>query len=82
MTYTAVGTEVNVAARLQSVCPPGGILTSEATWRLVRGEIDGYHRGSQVLRGLREPVETYEVAVPHADARAEVPVVDEHPMRS
>ena len=63
MTYTAVGTEVNVAARLQAVCPPGGVLMSEATWRFVRGDVDGRRYGPQQLRGLREPVETYEVVL-------------------
>ena len=82
MTYTAVGTEVNVAARLQAVCPPGSVLMSEATWRLVRGHIEGRHYGPQQLRGLREPVETYEVVQSSTVASVEMTVVGEPPVRT
>ena len=36
MDYTIIGNEVNLAARLQSVVEPGGILLSHETNALVR----------------------------------------------
>jgi class 3 adenylate cyclase/tetratricopeptide (TPR) repeat protein len=33
-----VGDAVNVAARLERACEPGGVLVGEATWRLTRGK--------------------------------------------
>lgn len=35
MDHTAIGTQVNLAARLESACEPGKILISHATWGLV-----------------------------------------------
>ena len=35
MDYTAIGRQVNLAARLQVACVPGRILVSQATWSLV-----------------------------------------------
>ncbi len=35
--YTAVGDQVGFAQRMESVAPPGGVMLSEATARLVRG---------------------------------------------
>src|SRR5262249_9575833 len=37
MDYTAIGDTTNLASRLQVLAPPGGILISESTYRLVRG---------------------------------------------
>lgn len=36
-TYTAVGEQVGMAQRMESVAPPGGVLISETTARLVEG---------------------------------------------
>jgi len=36
-TYTAVGEQVGMAQRMESVAPPGGVLLSESTARLVEG---------------------------------------------
>ena len=33
MTYSAIGTQTNLAARIQAHCPPGSVLVSHATWR-------------------------------------------------
>jgi class 3 adenylate cyclase/tetratricopeptide (TPR) repeat protein len=64
-----VGEAPNIAARLQSLAPPGGLVLSEATLRLVRGYFDIEPLGPQVLKGVTLPITTYRVvrAKPAAD---------------
>jgi class 3 adenylate cyclase len=59
--YTALGKQVNVAARIQSQCEPGKVLLSHPTWLLVRDQITCAPRGELVLKGLRKPMPAYEV---------------------
>src|SRR2546428_7843088 len=47
MDYTAQGETVNLAARLQASAPPGGVLVSEATHRLVAGVVLLRHGGAR-----------------------------------
>lgn len=62
MKYTALGTHVNLAARLQSSCAPGGVLVSQATWELVGAEIECTPVGELQLKGISRPVMTYAIA--------------------
>jgi adenylate cyclase len=64
MDYTAIGRQVNLAARLQASCEPGRILISHATWALVSDEILCTPRGELQVKGFHRPVNVYEVAVP------------------
>ena len=66
MDYTAIGRQVNLAARLQVNCDPGKIFISHATWVLVRDEILCEPRGEIQMRGIRDAVKTYEVSGTHA----------------
>jgi class 3 adenylate cyclase len=59
--YTALGKQVNVAARIQSHCEPGKVLLSHATWLLVRDEIPCTPKGELTLKGLHKPMPAYEV---------------------
>ncbi|MEA2626676.1 MAG: hypothetical protein QOD06_2721 [Candidatus Binatota bacterium] len=61
MDYTAQGETVNLAARLQAVAPPGGVLLSSATHRLVDGYFRTEERGPFSLKGLDQPVPAYDV---------------------
>ena len=61
MDYTAVGDTTNVAARLQQAAAPGEILVSEATARLVRGELRLLPTGAFSVKGKSEPVTAYKV---------------------
>lgn len=60
--YTAIGRQVNLAARLQAQCEPGRVLVSHATWLLVQDEIPCTPRGEVILKGFLRPVPVYEVA--------------------
>ena len=65
---TMMGSAVNLAARLESTAPPGGLLISQHTYPHVRGIFD-LHPGQSVhMKGFSEPVQVYQVirAKPHA----------------
>lgn len=57
--YTASGDAMNLAARLQSAAPPGGILISHDTYRYVRGVFDLTPRPPLTVKGKSEPLQTY-----------------------
>ena len=59
MSYTAIGLQVNVAARIQSHCEPGGVLVSDSTYQLVKDEIDCEPRGEVDCKGVHYPVKVY-----------------------
>ena len=62
LTYTAIGRQVNLAARLQVRCEPGEILLGHGTWLLVRDEIACSEKGEVSVKGMHAPVRIYEVA--------------------
>lgn len=57
--YTALGDVVNLASRLQSEAPPGGVLVGPATYLATRGAIAYDPAGTLTVRGRTEPVETW-----------------------
>lgn len=59
--YTAMGTTVNLAARMESAAPPGGVLISRETYQHVQGlfEVDGPH--AIMVKGSATPIETYAI---------------------
>ncbi len=67
MDYTIVGGNVNLASRLEKVCPPGGLLMSYETYALVKDEILCEPQGEVRPNGLAYPVDTY-LAVARCDA--------------
>ncbi|MGR9207496.1 AAA family ATPase (plasmid) [Rhizobium leguminosarum] len=56
-----VGEAPNIAARLQGLAPPGSLVMSDATLRLVEGLFEVEQLGPQVLKGVSAPTETYRV---------------------
>ncbi len=57
--FTATGDAMNLAARLQSAAPPGGILISQDTYHYVRGVFDVTPQPPLSVKGKREPIQTY-----------------------
>ena len=57
------GDGVNVAARLEALADPGGILVSEDVYRQTHKKLDANfeNRGVQELKNIAEPVRTYSV---------------------
>src|SRR3984885_8115477 len=54
--YTAVGDQVGMAQRMESVAPPGGGMLSESTARLLEGTIAVGERELVRIKGASEPV--------------------------
>jgi class 3 adenylate cyclase len=62
LTYSAIGNQTNLTARIQAACEPGRVLISHTTWALVKDEIPCEDRGEIQVEGLHYPVRVYEVA--------------------
>jgi hypothetical protein len=63
---TAIGETPNRAARLQALAAPGGIVIDAATRRQIGELFECQSRGAMPLKGLPEPVETFDVLAPRA----------------
>ncbi len=59
--YTAIGHTVNLASRLESAAPPGGVLISHDTYVLVGGLFNVVALDPIQVKGVAEPVNTYQV---------------------
>src|SRR6516225_5525279 len=59
--YSPVGHADNLAARLQTVAPAGGVIVSDDTRKLVEDYFELRHLGAAMLRGIAEPVNVYQV---------------------
>ena len=71
MDYTAIGRQVNLAARLQTYCEPDRILLSHSTWILVKDVIACVPKGEIQVKGFQQPVSVYEVSEVGEPARDE-----------
>ena len=60
-TYSAIGNQTNLTARIQDHCEPGKVLISHTTWALVKDQIPCTERGEIEVKGLHYPVRIYEV---------------------
>jgi class 3 adenylate cyclase len=59
--YTPVGHAANLAARMQSAAPAGGIVISADTRYLVEGYFELRESGLTEVKGVAEPLNVYEV---------------------
>ncbi|TIH12959.1 adenylate/guanylate cyclase domain-containing protein [Marinifilum sp. JC120] len=61
MDYTIIGGEVNLAARLESNCDPGGVLMSYETYALVKDLVETEEREPIRVKGIRREVKPFSV---------------------
>src|SRR5439155_11651660 len=59
--YTPIGIASNLAARLQTAAPAGGIAISDDTRRLVEGYFEVRGLGPTEVKGVGGPINVYEV---------------------
>jgi class 3 adenylate cyclase len=80
--YTAVGEQVGMAQRMEAVAPPGGVMLSASTARLVEGATTLSEPELVQIKGADEPVAAQRLlGVPegrHALGRAESNLVGRH----
>jgi class 3 adenylate cyclase len=61
MDYTIIGSEVNLASRLQSHAEPGGILISHDTYSLVKEIVAAAEQSPIQAKGFARPIRNYKV---------------------
>jgi class 3 adenylate cyclase len=59
-TYTGIGLQMNIAARVQAQAEPGGILLSNTSWHLVKDKEPCVPRGEVMVKGVHFPIQLYE----------------------
>lgn len=59
-TYTGIGLQTNIAARVQAEAEPGGILLSNTSWHLVKDSVMCRPHGEVMVKGVHFPIELYE----------------------
>ncbi len=69
LSYTVLGSHVNLAQRLESNAPVGGVLVGAATWNLIKDEIPARPMGDIQVKGIDEPVSVYELLLAGDQAR-------------
>jgi class 3 adenylate cyclase/tetratricopeptide (TPR) repeat protein len=67
---TVIGSTVNLASRIESAAPPGGILVSQATYRQIRNRFDTQPAGTIEAKGFPEPVAVHVVTGERSDRSA------------
>jgi class 3 adenylate cyclase/tetratricopeptide (TPR) repeat protein len=63
---SAIGSALNLAARLESLAGPGMVVVSDETRRLARGLFEYRDLGLQELKGFDKPLPAWEVVSEHA----------------
>ncbi|OBF72108.1 hypothetical protein A5750_18375 [Mycobacterium sp. 852002-51613_SCH5001154] len=67
--YTAVGQEVGMAQRMESVAPPGGVMLSESTARLVEASVLLGELEAVCIKGFSTPVGARRLLAPITETR-------------
>lgn len=63
LSYTVIGSQVNIASRLEALCEPDKILISHPTWALVKDEVDCTPHEKVNVKGINREIMTYNVAL-------------------
>jgi PAS domain S-box-containing protein len=77
MDYTIIGSEVNLAARLEGAADVGGILLANETHSLVKDWLKAEEGEAISVKGFPRPVKTFRVVGPH-DALADTSRILHH----
>ncbi len=64
MEYTVLGSDVNLAQRLEASATPGEVMISEKTYEHIKHEIDAREIGEINVKGFERPIQVYEVNLP------------------
>ncbi len=78
MDYTIIGAEANLAARLQSIAEPGGIVLSYETYALVRDMVRARPLEPIAMKGIGRKIVPYVVEGLVAELQQRPSVISEH----
>ena len=78
MDYTIIGAEANLAARLQSIAEPGGIVLAYETYALVREAVHARALPPIAVKGIGRPIVPYLVETVSELGARHAPVIAEH----
>lgn len=67
--YTVIGANVNLAQRLESNAPVGGILVSASVNNAIQGELKTRPSGMVQMKGYEEKIETFEILIDENKAK-------------
>ena len=78
MDYTIIGAAANLAARLQAIAEPGGIVLSYETYSLVRRHVKARPLAAITLKGVSAPILPYAIEGRIGAASEHGAVINEH----
>ncbi|BAY62639.1 adenylate cyclase [Calothrix brevissima NIES-22] len=61
--YTALGGTINLAARMEAVCPPGECVISEVTYNMLSQPSDFQEMGSYSFKGINRLIKVYQTTM-------------------
>lgn len=67
MDYTIIGSQVNIAARLETFAQPDTIVISDSTYRLVKDIVEAKSLGEVSVKGVHYPIKSYQVTALKGD---------------
>lgn len=59
--YTALGATINLASRMEAICPPGECVVSEDTYTMLAQKQGWEEMGEYRFKGIHRPVRVYQV---------------------
>jgi class 3 adenylate cyclase len=77
MDYTIIGAEANLAARLQSIAPPGGIVLSYETYAHIRDVVEAEKMVPIRMKGISRDVVPYLIERTHVADEAPTVISEE-----
>jgi class 3 adenylate cyclase len=63
-TYTGIGLQTNIAARIQAQCTPGSVLLSKTSWALISDDVPCQPHGEVEVKGVHFPISMFEPDAP------------------
>ena len=61
--YTALGATINLASRMEAICPPGGCVISEDTYKMLKDKQDLVEMGEYRFKGIDRPILIYQTTL-------------------
>lgn len=79
MDYTIIGAEANLAARMESIAEPGGIVMSYETWAHARDLVEANALEPTTFKGIAREVTPYKVVMPDFTVEADAVIHEREP---